>query len=215
MPAASLDSIHFDTARYESLGNDEGQRVWLTPQGDAISLNFFAKPPDILPDAKSEADLQEYYRSSVCNEQIRMVEFRLARTAGMPCLWMILKIRQQPTGMTYLGSLTIPFADFSFVLKMQCAERGITGMRDTALFIKAQQAGQVTITDDGKVVGDWNADDAAYDALFPDHPLSRLRHEFPRIMESLVIDETVKGQNPFGLPLPTSSTSQAGDAAGS
>jgi len=34
--------------------------------------------------------------------------------------WMVLKIPRQPHGITYLGSLTIPFAEFSFVIKMQC-----------------------------------------------------------------------------------------------
>jgi hypothetical protein len=38
------------------------------------------------------------------------------------------------TGVTYLGSLTIPFRDFSFVIKVQCWEEGITGLREALLF---------------------------------------------------------------------------------
>jgi len=40
--------------------------------------------------------------------------------------------------MNYLGSLAIPFAEFSFILKIQCAERGITGIRETFLLAQAR-----------------------------------------------------------------------------
>jgi len=113
---------------------------------------------------------------------------------------MILKVPRQPHGMDYVGSLTIPFAEFSFVIKMQCEERGITGMREAALFLLTQKEGTVTLTPGGTLVGDWNTDDERHDASFPDHPVSRLRRNFSHIIHTLRIDEATQGRPRFELP---------------
>lgn len=104
--------------------------------------------------------------------------------------------------MTYMGSLLIPFAAFWFIIKMQCDERGITGIRETALLLTAQQEGKVTITADDKLAGDWIPDDQRYDEKFPDHPVSRLRREFGRIRETLKIHHAFKNEKRFDLPTP-------------
>jgi len=89
---------------------------------------------------------------------------------------------------------------FWFIIKMQCDERGITGIREAALLLTAQQEGKVTITPDGKVAGDWNPDDQRHDEKFPDHPVSRLRREFGSIKETLRIHDTIKHEKRFDLP---------------
>lgn len=197
---ASLDSVSFDTTRYQFEGEVDGQRTWFTPEGDGIGLFFFPMPPDLPPGAQSSSELREFYRGLVCKDEVQMIEFRLLPVAGVSSIWMVLKIPAKPHGMTYLGSLTIPFAGFSFVVKMQCEEQGVTGLRETALFLKGQKEGSVTLGADGKFAGDWSPDDPRFDDMFPDHPLSRLRREFGHIVASLQIQEATKKERPFPLP---------------
>jgi hypothetical protein len=199
-PNASLDSVGFDSARHRFGGEANGQRTWFTPDGDGIGLFFFPKRPDLPVHAKTISELQEFYRGRVCNEQVKMVEFRLSPVIDITCIWMVLKIPRKPHGMTYLGSLTIPFAEFSFVIKMQCEERGITGVRETALLIKAQEEGSVALAADGKLTGNWNPDDSRYDDKFPDHRVSRLRREFALIIATLQLREGTKNEKRFELP---------------
>lgn len=196
----SLDSVSFDTARYRYEGEADGHRTWFTPDGDGIGLFFFPEPPGLPTQARTSLELEEFYRGRVCNDQVRMVEFRLPSVADNPCIWMALKIPREPHGMTYIGSLTIPFVAFSFVVKMQCEERGITGIRETALLVKAQQESTVTLAADVKLAGDWNPDDECHDVKFPDHPVSRLRREFACIMATLQIQDTIKSERRFELP---------------
>jgi hypothetical protein len=200
MPNASLQSIAFDTTRYRAEGESADKRVWFTPDGDGVGLYFFNKPPDIPARLPSAAALRQLYENALREGPMQMAEFRVETLDGVACIWMVLKTLQQPHGMTYLGSITIPFADFSFVLKMQCTERGVTGMREAALVLKGQMDGSVTIAEDGKFAGDWNPDDARHDVLFPHHPVSRLRREFTHIKQSLRIDEHTKREIPFPLP---------------
>jgi hypothetical protein len=108
---------------------------------------------------------------------------------------------QKASGMTYLGSITIPFKDFSFVMKVQCTERGTTGIREAILFDKMRRTGVIEIESSGKITGDWNPDAPEHDAAFRQHPLSRLRRVLGRIEATAVIDVAVKSKP--GFPLPT------------
>jgi|GEM_PF-2001091 hypothetical protein len=197
---ASLDSIRFDASRHRYAGEGDGQRTWFTPEGDGIGLFFFPEPPDLPAQARTAAELQEFYRGRICNEQVRMVEFRLPQVADLTGIWMVLKIPSKPHGMTYIGSLTLPFAAFSFVIKMQCEEHGITGVREAALFLKAGHQGKPIVDADGKFTEEWNPDDECHDAGFPDHPVSRLRREFAHIRATLHIEENTRHEKRFALP---------------
>jgi hypothetical protein len=196
----SFDSIAFDTKRYRYQGEQDDHRVWFTPDGDGIGLYFFPKQPDLPVGASSAAEVQESYRAKLPDGNAKIIEFQLPSIDEVKCIWMILKILRKPHGATYLGSLTIPFAEFSFVIKMQCEERGITGIREAALLILAQKEGTVTISADGKLAGDWNPDDERYDTKFPEHPLSRLRREFAQIKSTLQINQATKDRRRFALP---------------
>ena len=198
-PYATLDSLSFDASRYHYQGDADGKRTWLTPAGDGIGVLYFPTRPGLPAQVHSIAELEQFYQERVCNDDVRMSEFNLVTADGIRCIWMILKVSLKPTGMVYLGSLTLPFAQFSYVIKMQCIERGVAGLRETMLLLKAQQDGSVTIGEDGNITGAWNPDDAIHDAEFPDHPLSRLRAEFTHIVTSLQVGEAIKNEARFDL----------------
>jgi len=198
----SLDAVSFDVSKYRYEREKDNERFWFTSSGDGISITFCPGPPSLPTTVNTIVELQQFYVGRVCNEQVRMAEFRISPVADVNSIWMILKLSRQPHGMDYIGSLTIPFADFSFVIKMQCDELGITGIRETALMLKARLEGKVAIGADGKLSGDWNPDAAVHDDKFPDHPISRLRREFAQIISSLKISDVTKRQKRFELPTP-------------
>ena len=59
----------------------------------------------------------------------------------------IFKFPQDPTGMTYLGSYTIPFKKYSYVIKIQAPELGVTGMRDSIIAAKFLATNEYSMTE--------------------------------------------------------------------
>lgn len=199
---SSLEAVAFDETGYDYRGIIKGTRVWHTPRGDGLGLYHFARRPDLPQAARSNQDLRAFYANRFPPDQVRMVDSEFILVDGVPCIWTIIKTPQQPTGMTYLGSVTVPFAEFSFVLKMQCAEHGITGMREAAVAMKAADAGG-DLTEPGALCGPWNPDAVEHDSFFPDHPLSRARHEFARLIPTIRLAEQTKSQPRFFNHLPS------------
>ncbi len=199
-PEVSLDSVKFDISRYTRGDGHEGVRVWHTPDGDGIGLFYFAKPPDLPAGLSAEAELKEFYLKIAEDYGATLVEFELLPVSDHIGVRTIMKMVAQPGGATYIGSITLPFADFSFVVKMQCPERGTTGLREAALLDKALGEGTVTVDDNGALTGDFNPDHPQYDELFPDHPLSRLRCELSAVAATLEICEPARSRRPFPIP---------------
>jgi hypothetical protein len=199
-PRASLDCITFDEKRYRLRGHIGGCRAWSTPDGGGFGIYFFPKPPDLPLRVNSAAELHHFHSKRVPSGQIGIVEVELVHVDGVLSVWTIFKLPQKPHGITYLGSITIPFSEFSFVVKMQCEERGVTGVRETALLMKAQADGTITVGQKGEIIGNWNPDDKSYDSQFPDHPLSRLRRELKLLLPSLRINgQTKKEKQHFNV----------------
>ena len=210
-----FELISFDEAGFKMIGDEGNRRYWESAGGDGISLFYFGIPPDI-PVPLSEIDaLRGWYRNNIAASGKAMIENEVVTIDGVASIRQIIKIPQQPSGITYLGSFTIPFRDRSFVLKVQCEERGMTGMREAVVMDSLFGDGTVTI-DDGKLVG-WQADpydpgvqlplmrnraeDPAFDAQFPDHPLSRVRKAFAQIEGSLRLHDLLKAQPSFAGPI--------------
>lgn len=170
----SLSSVVFDTAGFQDVGVKDGKHIWFTPQGDGVGLFFFPIHPDLPANADSEEELCQFFSSMMAGTESKFVELHLIAVDGQPSVQSIIKSPQQPTGMTYVGSIIVPFRDFSFVVKVQCQERGMTGMREAMILNGILAKGDVARDGSGLPVG-FSPDDPKYDAKFPKHPLSRLR----------------------------------------
>lgn len=205
------DSISFDETGVSLLGERNGARLWLTDTGDSILLFHFAKPPNIGADINSIVDVRKFYRDSLAGGGVGLIEVETSQVEGCVVVRTIFKAPQEPTGMTYVGSLTLPFRDFSYVIKVQCAEEGVTGIRDAVIFNTMLESGKLELDEDN-LVG-WMQDpydptvnaplmrnlseDIQYDVDFPDHPLSRLRAILGRIQASLHLAPEIKNAPPF------------------
>jgi hypothetical protein len=145
---------------------------------------------------------------------LAIIEVEAPIVQGRRSVRAILKVPQQPTGMSYLGSLTLPFRDFSYVLKVGCVERGTTGVRDAMIADQCMKDGTVSVSPDGRIEG-WMADpyDASvraplmrnraeareYDAQFPEHPLTRARRVLDHIQGTVTIGSDLRRAPAFRI----------------
>lgn len=165
----------------------------------ALSLNYFNIPPD-LPTMQDVDVLRNMYRSQVSEAQAGIVEAEIKTIGGFQAVRLIIKMSMGNFGMFYLGSLTFPFENCSYVLKIEHSEQGATGVREAIIGNELMASGQVTITDDG--FEGWAKDPyqadfkggllmnlseaEKYDERFPDHPLSLVRKELDYMEKHLM-----------------------------
>lgn len=142
-----------------------------------------------------------------------MIEASVTVIDGCRAIRQCIKSPQQPTGMTYLGSLTLPFRDFSFVLKIQCEEHGVTSIREAVLLPEKLASGEVQLHPDGEGIEGWMknpydasrssglartlADDDEHDLRFPEHPLTRARRFLKAAEASISPTDAIKTAPPF------------------
>jgi hypothetical protein len=198
----TIDSLSFDTSAWKYHGEQQPnqRRLWETIERDAVLLHFFGIPPD-LPPVRTMGELSAFYAEGLKASGAKVVECELDRLAGCPAIRLLIKVPQKPHGMMYQGVLTLPFRDFSFVVKIQCQETGTTGIRETILFEKRMRAGDTPqIGGPGPVFPDWNPDAPEHDLSFPTHPISRLRRLLGHVMSTATLDPSVRELPGFPLP---------------
>jgi hypothetical protein len=111
-----------------------------------------------------------------------------------------MSVPQQPSGRTYVASLTVPFRDFSFVLKCQCVEGGPTGLKEALLLDRSLAANEPMQIEGGQFhIPGWDPDDAKHDAEFPDHPVARACRVLAHVAGSLAIVDEVRQLPRFAL----------------
>src|SRR5262245_13464974 len=176
--------------------------------GDGLGLYSYTIPPNIEADLNDVAGLRAFYRRTAHDAGLGVIEIEHVIVDGCPVVRTLFKVAQEPTGRTYLGALTFPFRDFSYVLKAQCAEHGMTGLRDTIVSMNLMQAGEVGLdTNTGAMTG-WlddpydpnergpmtrnRSERPEFDAQFPEHPLSRARWVLDYLQRTAQVNEAVR-----------------------
>lgn len=99
--------------------------------------------------------------------------------------------------MVYVGSVTLPFRGFSFVAKVQCEERGMTGAKEALLLSRRLARGSSLEQAMGP---GWNPDDPQLDRSFPDHPVARCRRALDEVLRHARLDAATTRSTPFPLP---------------
>jgi hypothetical protein len=197
----TLDSVRLDVAAYTPQDASGPKRAWSTPEGDGVGLYFFATPPDV-PASKNTSDLRTLYHAQVSQIGGAIVELSRLRVDGCPALKTIVKVPQPQSGLTFTASITVPFRDFSFVFKVQCEERGMTGLREAVLLDRHLATGALPELRGGRMhFAGFDPDSERFDAEFPTHPLSRARRTIDRLAVTAELDAEVKKLPAFlGLP---------------
>ncbi len=205
----SLDSVTFDATGLAFEGERNGVRAWFTEDGDLVTLHYFPGPPPIPADLSDLDAVRDFYRTTAMQGGAAIIEVDTIAVQGCTALRTIVKLPQVPHGITYVGCVTIPFPSFSFVLNVQCAEYGTTGIRDAVIVDELMRQGRLALD---PRAGGWMQDPydpsltdgfrrnvsehAKYDARFPTHPLSRLRPRLARLQETIRLGAELQRPGP-------------------
>jgi hypothetical protein len=208
----SLDAVTFDAGNLVLEGEEGNLRQWHTADGDFVSLNYYSGTPDLGGPLADIEKVRTAYRETAVRAGGASVEVDPRVIDDCQALRTILKILQQPKGVIYIGALTLPFRDFSYLVKAQCAETGTTGMRDATVFTIMMQKGEISFDQDG-TPDNWmrdpydpaislpfmrnHSEDPAYDADFPGHPLSRARDSLRHLERTVHVAPALKSEAKF------------------
>ncbi|MCP4135951.1 MAG: hypothetical protein GY754_33590 [bacterium] len=130
MRKAKINYIAFDTLDWAKTESSKKQRAWTCSDYPAkLSIDFFNIPPDIPVSMNAINELRDFYRTMVIETGGGIIKVETDRVSDFPILEIILKIPAQDT-ICYVGSITIPFKDYSYVIKIQAADHGITGVME-------------------------------------------------------------------------------------
>ncbi|MEW6657049.1 MAG: hypothetical protein AB1424_00160 [Thermodesulfobacteriota bacterium] len=203
-------AISFDETDFKYQGERDGVHLWFTPMGDGLGLYSYLIPPDIGADLHDVVGLRAFYRRIADDAGLGVIEIEQVIVGECKVVRTLFKMAQEPAGRTYLGSLTFPFRDCSYVLKVQCPEHGVKGLRDTVVSMNLMQAGKIGFDPDTGAVAGWlddpydpnergpmtrnQSERPEFDAQFPEHPLSRARLVLDHLQRTVQVEETVRKQ---------------------
>jgi len=185
----TINDVTLNVDQFSYQGEQNGVNVWHTEEGDGVGIFYFELAPDLPSDIKDKTKLISFYEQQLSSLGGEIVELELVKIDGVNTIYLITKVPQEPSGMTYVVSYTIPFKTFSFVIKAQCQEYGTTGVKEAMLLDR--------ILKDGGDVETSNMDRMEYDNEFSSHPIARARKISTSIITGLSISETVKSHEPF------------------
>jgi hypothetical protein len=214
----SINSVRIDTNGWKLVYESPESMAWENERSEYLGIDYFSIPPDI-PCELSDIDaLRQVYRNGLASVGAGLISTDVDRTKigqrEVPYIKVVTKTPMQPRGMSYLGSLTFPYAEFSYVIKIDCAEVGTTGLRDAVILDKFLSTNKLKVDPNaGNIVG-WfqdpydptfngpilknRSEDEEYDKFFPDHPLTRVRAGILHILKTLHIDDAILKSKPFG-----------------
>ena len=198
-PRLGPDTISFDTFDWERQPDEDGDRVWF---GDGtifiiLSEHFFALPPD-LPGTDVDL-LRSSYETWMADIEEgddgrtgRLVELNVDPNG--PVVRVVVRI-PVPDRYLFVGSLTIPLAECSWVVKVQAVEGSITGLREALAADRALKEGGLHSFQD--LEGVFDPYDRQWDDIAPGDPLTAVRHYLDRLEASLQFDSAFSTQKPF------------------
>jgi hypothetical protein len=159
-----------------------------------VQTSYFGVVPDLPVGFADVALLQRAMTLMAAGQGSALVEADVTSIGGQPALRQILKVKlpNQPSGQAFLGSFIIPKANCSAVLRVQAAEGQPTGVRESMVLAQVGPEAYFLphphVPDIQLPLPFHAADNPAYDAQFPSHPLSRVR----RIMALLAQQVTLR-----------------------
>jgi hypothetical protein len=189
----NLYGLRYETLDWEFVPeqSDKFQHFWDDKNSPAtISFYYINKEPNFLS-IKDENLLRHSYRRVFNPRYIGIIKVELDKLQGFDIIETIFKSRQKPRGTTYIGSITVPFKDRSYVVKVQCPEVGTTGIRPTVIFDKMLREQGLDKDKRNELVNNFSRDPydenirngflmnlselQKYDEMFPNHPLTIVR----------------------------------------
>jgi Tfp pilus assembly protein PilF len=210
--SSTARAIRFNTGDWRSVKAQGDGLEWRDALGNRLRVCFNMKPAEYLTEAVDIGSLRAFCRRKADVGGGAIVSVETIGIAGIRCLMAIDKYERRPA-YDYVGAITIPLADSHFAIEMSASEHGTTGVREALvtshLLMKGELdlSGLISVDSKGVPIPGWFqdpydagydrrvlyslSDDARLDALFPDHPLSRIRCSFAGIQHSVEFDPSV------------------------
>ncbi len=196
---ANINSVKIPDFGWEKEKNNRNLLLWINPeQTIALSLHYFDLEPD-LPSLKNVDVLRNFHRKSIAEQNGGLLQVEFSLLKKYKAIKTIFKIPQEPSGMVYLASTTIPFKDCSYVIKIQAPEVGMTGLRDSVIADRLIQEKIISIGENG--FENWMSDpydsnfnkgtlmnkseDEIFDKDFENHPLTKVRKMMAKIEKEI------------------------------
>jgi hypothetical protein len=189
--------ISFDAGGWRQVD----EQTWLDDRtGDAVLVREIGLVPDLPPYPHDPPRMLRQLAIDTATAGSVLVEASVVRVGSLPAIYQLVKspLPNRPTGVGYIASLIIPRAHCSVTISMQALEGQITGAREAMVGAEMiQQVGPGVVerlrrphpyaADDRQVWFD-ESDGPAWDARFPDHPLTRARTWAHRTLGTVRLD---------------------------
>ncbi|MBW8688127.1 hypothetical protein [Chitinophaga rhizophila] len=202
---AAIHNVSFTDFGWTKRQESDAEISWVHPSYPAVlSINYFQLPPDV-PYMADVSELRTFYRNMVIQSGGGLIQVDVAEIKGVRSIITLFKMPREGNGIHYIGAITIPFHDCSYVVKIQAVEDGPTGMREAMIAPHLIEQGTITVDQDG--VKGWAADpydstiidgllmnlseSITYDEQFAQHPLSIVRNRMQELINSIQIAQTL------------------------
>jgi hypothetical protein len=205
----NIDSIKIDHSDWQLVEKKPYTKVFaddIKQLTAVLSVEYFDKPPEIAVALSDVHKIRFVYRSLANQSGAGLISADVIKVGGLECIQTIFKMLQPNRGVVYIGSLTFPFAEFSYVIKVQCIEIGFTGVREAFVMEKLLKE-KTPIDESGNIKG-WEqdpyepeenfpfmpnlAESEEYDSVFPMHALSRARRTLKQVCQTVSFDQEIR-----------------------
>ncbi|MEL6671078.1 MAG: hypothetical protein AAFR61_02770 [Bacteroidota bacterium] len=202
-----LHALQLDPLGWPLHEENKYERLWRAAQFPAqLSKHFFPRVPD-LPAHPSLMDrLIPFYQKKLKKPQAGIIEISPVVIQELDAIRTLFKFPLSSGGYLYLASLTIPFANYSYVIKVQSQEFQDIGGREREVRKRWERKNQdpsaawtcPPFPNLAKGPHSMNeSDKREYDRIFAQHPLSQVRRWLPKVEKSLQLDPALYDLAPF------------------
>lgn len=199
----TIEALRLDSMGWTERERSDTRIVWMRPDlPQLLVVEFFDVVPN-LPSPMADKDaLMHGYALSAANGGGALVDFSVVEAAGFPAIYFVAKLpREGAQGIHVMGSITIPFQNCSFVVRVEMPEGEPAGMREAVILDEMLKDGHVQVDSSGQMRG-WivdrelmpntlranRADDPTFDQFFLMHPLTQVRAALNHVLSSLAFD---------------------------
>jgi hypothetical protein len=206
-----LDSILIPTFQWPVSKTGPNMKQWMNEEQTlALSLYYLDTPPD-LPTTTDLTVLRSFFRARLAQQNNGLITADIIALKGHTAVRTMFKLPQEPSGMTYLASFTVLFKNCSYVVKIQAAETGFTGLRE-AMVANTIMAEKSLNNNEMLPKGWWRdpydasttsgvlmnmAEAEEYDGTFPEHPLRQARKLQEQTAREIVLKDNLKNLPKF------------------
>lgn len=177
----------------------ERRAVWLDSSGVPLSIDLVNGSLG-LPAPTDKRAVRQYCRKIAEGNGGAIISVDAVSVAQRPGTQLIYKREKHPA-YAYTGMLFLQLDGLGYVIVIAAEEQGTTGVREAIVTARLFEEGKLTLE---TYKSDWFrdpydenyrgrilrslSDDEAYDSVFPDHPLSKVRRTLVDLQSSIRLD---------------------------